>query len=66
MTFDPETLAAITRGTPAPEHAGSLERYADMRSAFLPHAHDIVVFLPPSYASETERSWTRGARRARR
>ena len=40
---------------PAPEPVGSLHRYAGLRSAFLPHAHDVVVFLPPGYEQESYR-----------
>lgn len=57
MTFDADFLETLKRGAPAPEIAGSLERYPDMRSAFLPHAHDVVVFLPPSYHLEPDRSF---------
>ncbi|HYW32024.1 MAG TPA: alpha/beta hydrolase-fold protein [Gemmatimonas sp.] len=42
---------------PTPVRLGAMEHYADMRSAFLPHAHDIVVCLPPNYAAEPERTY---------
>jgi predicted alpha/beta superfamily hydrolase len=38
-----------------PERAGSLHHFANLRSAFLPHPHDVVVFLPPGYEQESHR-----------
>ncbi len=57
MTFDTQSPDTLATSAPTPERVGSLEHYADMRSAFLPHAHDIVVFLPPDYASTPDRSY---------
>ncbi len=57
MTFDTQSPDTLATSAPAPERVGSLEHYPDMRSAFLPHAHDIVVFLPPDYASTPDRSY---------
>lgn len=33
----------------AAQDFGALRHYADVRSKFLPHAHDVVVCLPPGY-----------------
>lgn len=43
--------------TPQPERVGSLDHYANMSSVFLPHAHDIVVLVPPSYHDEPDRTY---------
>ena len=40
-----------------PHRVGSLEHFPDVRSRFLPHAHDVVVCLPPHYEHEPDRSY---------
>lgn len=40
-----------------PDRIGSLHHFEGLRSAFLPHAHDVVVFLPPGYESHPDRSY---------
>lgn len=57
MITDAHASVPRTHGLPIPNQVGLLERYADMRSALLPHAHDIVVFLPPGYAEALDRSY---------
>ncbi len=50
----PDDLAS-----PPPEsvRVGSLEHFCDVKSRFVPHAHDVVVCLPPEYELEPERSY---------
>ncbi len=36
---------------------GSLEHFPDVRSRFVPHAHDLVVCLPPNYEHEPDRRY---------
>ena len=36
---------------------GSLRQYAEVRSNFLPHAHDVIVCLPPHYARDFSRRY---------
>lgn len=36
---------------------GSLKQYADVRSKYLPHAHDVVVCVPPGYERENSRRY---------
>ena len=40
-----------------PHRVGSLEHFPEVRSRFLPHAHDVVVCLPPNYEHEPNRSY---------
>jgi predicted alpha/beta superfamily hydrolase len=49
--------AVGTIGDPVPERLGSLDYYANMPSAFLPHAHDVVVCVPPGYESDPNRAY---------
>jgi predicted alpha/beta superfamily hydrolase len=41
----------------AAQNFGSLRHYANVRSSFLPHAHDVVVSVPPGYDRERSRRY---------
>lgn len=51
--LDP-TLHAVP---PVPLTAGSLLHFPDIRSRFLPHAHDVIVCLPPEYHESPTRRY---------
>ena len=55
-TFAPVSELDYTTAE-TPDRVGSLHHFAGLRSAFLPHAHDVVVFLPPGYEAEPDRSY---------
>jgi predicted alpha/beta superfamily hydrolase len=55
-TFAPDYELDCTAAE-TPTRVGSLHHFEGLRSAFLPHAHDVVVFLPPGYAAEPDRSY---------
>ncbi len=40
-----------------PRRVGSLDHFPEVRSRFLPHAHDLVVCLPPRYEQEPTRAY---------
>ncbi|MCA0375663.1 MAG: esterase [Gemmatimonadetes bacterium] len=42
---------------PVPERVGSLLHFPEIRSRFLPQAHDVIVALPPGYARDTHRHY---------
>jgi predicted alpha/beta superfamily hydrolase len=42
---------------PVPVPAGSLLHFTEIRSRFLPHAHDVIVCLPPGYDTEPNRHY---------
>ncbi|MBL0173344.1 MAG: alpha/beta hydrolase [Gemmatimonadaceae bacterium] len=50
-------LDDVNAALPAPRRVGSLDHYPEVRSRFLPHAHDVVVCVPPEYELEPERRY---------
>jgi predicted alpha/beta superfamily hydrolase len=42
---------------PIPRVVGSLLHFADIRSRFLPHPHDVIVCLPPEYDLQPDRRY---------
>lgn len=42
---------------PVPVPVGSLLHFPDVRSRFLPHAHDVIVCLPPEYHEQPTRRY---------
>ena len=48
-------LDDVNAALPKPLRVGSLDHYREVRSRFLPHAHDLVVCVPPEYDLDPER-----------
>ena len=48
-------LDDVSAALPKPLRVGSLDHYREVRSRFLPHAHDLVVCVPPEYDLDPER-----------
>ncbi|MEQ1692201.1 MAG: alpha/beta hydrolase-fold protein [Gemmatimonas sp.] len=48
-------LDDVSAAPPKPLRVGSLDHYREVRSRFLPHAHDLVVCVPPEYDLDPER-----------
>lgn len=56
--FAPDMLEEEPPVYPVASHEfGALRHYPDVRSAFLPHAHDVVVCLPPGYDRDPTRRY---------